>query len=288
MRWSAALALVIACTSSSQGDTSTSTSTSSTSSSGGTTPAEASSTADGSSSGSNIVIAPDGGVLTQCDVYADGCPDGEKCMPYASDGGLAQDATRCVPLADNPGFIDAPCTVQEWIASGLDDCGRGLFCVVYEPTELTGRCLSFCIEDPELDDLTCADPNARCVGPPDALPRLCATDCDPFGTTCPDGYGCYKVNDHFVCLDDVSGPGGAYGDSCLFTNDCDPGMRCVVPDNFFECASTDGCCSPLCDTRDPDASAMCPGAPNHACVPIFDEGEGPPLFDWVGACQLPA
>lgn len=289
MRWSAPLVLVVACTSSAQGDTSTSTGTSGGSSSGAETTAipEASSSADASSSG-NFVGAPDGGVLTQCDIYADTCPEGEKCMPYASDGGLVQDATRCVPVAADPGGLEDDCTVQEWIASGLDDCMRGHFCVVYEATELTGRCLPFCVADPELDDLTCADPNARCVGTPDQLPRLCATDCDPFGTDCPENYGCYKVNDHFVCLDDHSGSGGQYGDPCLFTNDCDPGMRCVVPENFFECASTDGCCSPLCDTRDPDASAMCPGAPNHACVPIFDEGEGPPLFDWVGACELPA
>jgi hypothetical protein len=278
MRSSFALALLlVSCASPSSGGSGGSSS----SSTGGT------STNADTSSGGSFVITPDGGAPTQCDIYADTCPAGEKCMPYASDGGLAQDATHCVPLAAEPMPLGAACTVQEWIASGKDDCDRGLFCVVYDAEALTGRCLSFCVADPELPDLGCDDPNARCVGTPDTLPRLCATDCDPFGSDCPDAYGCYKVNDHFVCLADHSGSAGQYGDPCLFTNDCDPGMRCVVPDEFFECSSTDGCCSPLCDTRDPEASAMCPGAPNHACVLIFDPGEGPPLFDWVGACELP-
>lgn len=260
--------------------------TSTTASAGSSSTGSSTGGADTSTTGT-FVSAPDGGVLTQCDLYADTCPDGEKCMPYATDGGIRQDATRCVPVAESPAQLDDTCSVQEWVASGLDDCARGLFCVVYDPVELTGRCLAFCIEEPELADLGCLDPNARCFGTPDQIPRLCAADCDPFGSECPEGRGCYKVGDSFVCLDDVSGPSGDYGDPCLFTNECDPGFRCVVPEQFFECGSPNGCCTPFCDTRDEEASAACPGAPEHACVRVFDEGEGPPLFDWVGACMLP-
>jgi hypothetical protein len=240
------------------------------------------------SSGADFVTAPDGGSLTQCDLYADACPSAQKCVPYASDGGSKADATRCVVVSDDPGALDAGCTVQSWIASGLDDCARGLFCAVYDAAELSGRCLALCVADPEQDDLTCFDPNARCVGPPDTLPRLCASDCDPFGSDCPAGRSCYRVDDHFVCLDDVSGKGGGYGDSCFFTNECDPAMLCADPPEFFECPYSDGCCTPLCDTRDPDASAMCLGAPEHVCVSLFDAGEGSPLFDWVGACVVPS
>ncbi len=240
-----------------------------------------------SSSGGGFVTMPDAGAFVQCSLYADDCPADQKCMPYASDGGASPDATRCVPLADPAAALAASCTVQEWSASGLDDCDRGLYCVVYDGDALLGRCVAMCMEDAEAPDLVCADLNARCVGSPDVLPRLCSTGCDPFGGDCPGTQECYRIGDHFTCLEDASGPGGEFGDPCLFTNGCDAGMLCADPPEFFECPHADGCCTPFCDTRDPRASAMCAGAPEHLCEPLFDPGEGPPLFDWVGACVVP-
>jgi hypothetical protein len=261
-----------------------------TSSSGGSGAASTSitgtSTAVDVSSGVDFVVPPDGGVLTQCDLYADGCPEGEKCTPYASNGGVDRDATKCISVAESPAQLDDACTVESWIASGLDDCARGLFCAVYDPIALIGRCMAICHADPDETDLVCFDPEARCVGPIDALPRLCATDCDPFGVDCPEGQACYRIGDHFTCLDDVSGDGGDYGDRCLFTNDCSPAMLCADPPEFFECPHLDGCCTPFCDTRLPDASAECPGAPEHECVGLFEPGEASPLYDWVGACVV--
>ena len=230
-----------------------------------------------------FVTMPDVGALPQCSLYADDCPAAEKCMPYASDGGISPDATRCVPLADPPVGLAQPCAVQEFAASGLDDCDRGLYCVVHDDEALLGECVALCVEDPEAPDLVCADGNARCVGGPDILPRLCSTGCDPFGADCPGEQNCYRIGDHFTCLDDASGALGAYGERCLFTNQCDAGMLCADPPEFFECDNADGCCTPFCDTRDPQASAMCPGAPEHLCEPLFAPGEGPPLLDWVGA-----
>ncbi|MBX7084728.1 MAG: hypothetical protein K1X88_36325 [Nannocystaceae bacterium] len=244
------------------------------------------STAD-SSAGPGFVASPDMGATVACDLYADDCAATHKCAPYASDGGLVADATRCVGLVPEPLPAGAACTVQDWPASGLDDCDRGLVCVVYDVQTLAGECVPLCVADPEQPDLVCIDPTATCVGGPDTLPRLCTSSCDPFGDDCPGGRHCYRINDHFTCLDDASGDGGAYGDTCFFTNQCDAGMLCADPPEFFECPSTEGCCTPFCDTRDPQASASCPGAPEHMCIRLFDPGAGPPLFDWVGACVLP-
>jgi hypothetical protein len=286
--WCVGLALV-GCgggssTTSDGGSETTSTSLSSTTSPSDTTLVDETTDTSG---GGGLLTQPDVGALPQCELYADDCADGNKCSPYASDGGPSPDATRCIPIADDPAGVDQPCTVQDWSASGLDDCERGLYCVLYDDEQLLGRCVALCQEDPDAPDLVCADDTARCVGGPDIIPRLCSTGCDPFGGTCPGEQQCYRIGDHFTCLDDASGPGGAYGDPCLFTNQCDLGMLCADPPEFFECQSTDGCCTPFCDTREPDASANCPGAPEHLCEPLFEPGEGPPLYEWVGACVVP-
>ena len=114
-RWAPTLALACACgdspangSSDTSGDTTASTSTSGTGSS---------SSAD---TAADFFVEPDFGPTVACDIYADTCPDNEKCTPYASDGGIRPDATKCIPLAEFPGGDESPCTVQEWVASGLD------------------------------------------------------------------------------------------------------------------------------------------------------------------------
>jgi hypothetical protein len=227
-----------------------------------------------------LFVSPDMGATIACDIYDDDCPAGEKCTPYASDGGIRPDATHCITLAEFPAGNGAMCSVQGWTASGDDDCDRGLYCVVYDAETLEGTCTPFCSAADE-GDLVCDAP-ATCVGNPDIIPRLCLTDCNPLEQNCPSDRGCYRVNDHFVCLDDASGPAGGYGESCFFTNDCDPGMFCADPPEFFECPHAMGCCTPFCDADDLDFE--CPGAPEHMCVRLFGEGEGPPGLNHVGAC----
>ena len=55
----------------------------------------------------------------ECDVFAQDCPDGEKCAAVMTDG-FAYDSARCVPV----GGIDVagePCSAEN-IADGLDSC----------------------------------------------------------------------------------------------------------------------------------------------------------------------
>ena len=45
---------------------------------------------------------PDGGTEpTDCDIWAQNCPRGEKCMPWANDDGYGWSATRCTPIDDD-------------------------------------------------------------------------------------------------------------------------------------------------------------------------------------------
>lgn len=284
-RWVGVVLVAGACGDSSEtpidestGAASTGSATTSGSSSGSTSAPE------GDESAADIFVEPDMGPSVTCDIYADDCPVEQKCMPYASDGSVRPDATKCVDLVEFPAPAGAPCHVQEWTASGLDDCDRGQYCVVYDAIELEGTCTPFCSLDEE-GELVCEAP-ATCIGNPDIIPRLCSEDCDPLAeeSGCPPLRGCYRVNDHFVCLSDTSGPGGGYGDACFFTNECDPSSFCADPPEFFECPHPMGCCTSFCDTTDPEASANCPGAPEHSCVSLFADGEGPPGLNHIGAC----
>ena len=47
-----------------------------------------------------FINPPDGGSTIECDIWADDCPRGTKCMPWAADGGSTWNATKCSRLAD--------------------------------------------------------------------------------------------------------------------------------------------------------------------------------------------
>ena len=49
-----------------------------------------------------FILPDDGGTgVFECDLWGQDCPDGEKCMPWASNGGT-WNATRCSPVVDSP------------------------------------------------------------------------------------------------------------------------------------------------------------------------------------------
>src|SRR5688572_12034982 len=70
-------------------------------------------------------VFPDGPVeCTQCDLFAQDCPAGERCVPWSCDGTPNWNGTRCSPVADEPAGVGEPCTMQDSPWSGLDDCER--------------------------------------------------------------------------------------------------------------------------------------------------------------------
>jgi Ca-activated chloride channel family protein len=94
--------------------------------------------------GGGFLQDPDGGgVSVECDGWAQDCPAGEKCMPWANDGKMAWNATKCSPLAPDAAMPGEACTVEGSPYSGVDDCDITGMC--WEPDEsLAGTCIAFC------------------------------------------------------------------------------------------------------------------------------------------------
>ncbi|MCA9653947.1 MAG: ribulose phosphate epimerase [Myxococcales bacterium] len=228
---------------------------------------------------------PDGGGPTfECDIFAQDCPEGEKCMPWASSGGT-WDATRCSPIDENPGQPGDECSVEGGGASGIDSCDIGSMCWDVDPETNMGTCVAMCTGDSA--NPICEDPDTSCSIANDGAIVLCLPNCDPLLQDCAEGQACYPVADIWVCGPDASGEMGAAGDPCEFINVCDVGNICLDASAWPDCAGSIGCCSPVCDTTDPMGDAQCPGA-GQTCQPWYEEGNAPPGYENVGACALPA
>jgi hypothetical protein len=221
------------------------------------------------------------GPTQECDTFLQDCPPGEKCMPWAYDGGDFWNATRCSPIADNPDAPGEPCTVEGSGTSGIDSCELGAMCWGVDPKTNQGTCVAFCVGSPERP--ACEDANAMCVMASDGILALCIPNCDPLQQDCPAGAACYPVDDSFICAPDASGEVGAPGDDCEFINVCDPGSFCVDASLVPECTGA-GCCTHFCDVTD----AMPPCLPGQGCTPWYEDGMAPPGFENVGACALPS
>ena len=198
-----------------------------------------------------------------CEIFAQDCPEGEKCTAYASSGGT-WDAEKCVFVMGDlePG---EPCTYDGRVEA-TDDCGPTSMC--YD-----GFCRSFCPGIPE--DPMCPDGfgcTASSYGDPLAL---CLAHCDPLAQDCAAG-SCYWHNDQFLC----NPTGGiAIGEPCGFVSDCGPGNACIDQLLVPGCIGA-SCCSPYCNLEQPD----CAGLPGTECVAWFDPGEAPDGLDHVGVC----
>ncbi len=238
-----------------------------------------------SSTGVVFVETPDGaGPVIECDVWDQDCPDGEKCMPWANDGSNSWNATRCSPVADNPGQVGDECTVEGSGVSGLDDCDVGSMCYYVDPETNVGTCVGFCEGGP--DNPIC-ESGFLCSIANDGVLILCRRECDPLLQDCMGSAACLPAagSEGFVCIVDASGEGGAPGDPCAFLNSCDPGLYCAVAEAVPGCAGGDSCCSEFCDLNDP--MSVC-SFPEQECVPWFEEGSAPPALEHVGGCAIPA
>lgn len=222
--------------------------------------------------------APDGGVDFECDLFAQDCPVGEKCMPWANDGSSAWNATRCSPLDDDPDGLGEPCTVEGNGTSGIDSCDIGLMCFDVDPETNEGECSALCMGDPS--DPMCPDGSYCQISNDGALP-LCIDACNPLTQDCDPGDGCYPIGELFTCAPEAEP--GVYPDPCEFINVCEAGSVCLSGELIPGCTEI-GCCSPLCDITVPDS---CPDPGEGViCVPWW-EMDAPPGYENVGACSLP-
>jgi hypothetical protein len=215
-----------------------------------------------------------------CDPFAQDCPTGEKCLPWADDGSLEWTSYRCSPVAADPGQVGDACLVEGSAVSGLDDCDLGLMCFWVDPETGEGTCVPWCEGTAEAP--TCADGSTCAVSAADVL-ALCLGGCDPIVNDCADGY-CGWVGEAFACVGEEPGlePVGA---GCEFANECAPGSVCVAAGNAGDCASV-GCCTSFCDLSVADPDAVC--AAGQACTPWWERGETPEPWTHVGVCAVPS
>lgn len=189
-----------------------------------------------------------------CDPYSQDCPDGFKCAPYASDGGPAWDANKCVPVTGN----DTPgqgCTVEGSATSGYDSCIKGVMCTNVGDT-LTGICTSLCGGSKE--NPTC-DLSLGCLSSNEGALNLCVQRCDPLDDepcvltdqVCVEDVD--EIADEFLCIEGFGLEMGAY---CEFLNDCGEGLFCGTSDASY-CKAPGGCCLLYCDD-DLDCPDMIP------------------------------
>ncbi len=221
------------------------------------------------------------GVSVECDIFEQNCPEGEKCMPWANDGGSSWNATRCTPIDTNPAGLYELCTVEGSGVSGIDSCELGMMCWNVDAETLVGTCIGLCTGSTNAP--TCVDESAHCNINGEGILALCLPSCDPIGEEpCPDGEGCYPTNYGFACIPDASGPkmGGLF-EPCEFVNACDPTLFCASPDFVGACEpGSGGCCTPYCDLSNPE----CPDP--TSCVPFYEKGTTPPGLEDVGICGV--
>lgn len=196
-----------------------------------------------------------------CDLFFQDCPEGEKCVPYASAGG-SLDESKCVPVTGAAAAGEA-CTLDDHV-SGQDDCDGSSYC--FAPAEGgPGLCRSFCEGTP--DDPNCT-PGSTCSIHPLAL---CLPECSA-EAPCGAGEHCYPTvtNDAMGCA-----PAGTISQSsaCEEHYECAPGLMCIpgalVPNCELE-GGDEQCCTQTCELANGDLD--CAALPGTFCAPALAGG----------------
>ena len=240
------------------------------------------STADDGDAGCGFLCAPDA-AAESCDLFAQNCPPGEKCMPWANDGGPAWNATRCSPLAKDPTQAGEECKVEGSGVSGIDNCDVGLMCWNVDENG-TGMCEDICTGSADLP--ICEDPEDFCVMANDGVIALCLFACHPLLHDCPvQNEVCYPIGEHWACAPDRQSKGR--GHPCAFVNQCGAGDVCISKAAFTSCLGDWSCCTSLCDLNDDAADAFCQALdPAQTCEPWYAEGQAPVGYGNVGVCMI--
>lgn len=237
--------------------------------------------------GSGFIQDPDGNsVSIECSVWDQDCPDGEKCMPWANDGGNAWNAVHCTPIADDPDAPGEPCSVEGSPVSGIDTCELGSMCWDVDPMTNEGVCIDMCSGSEAFPK--CA-PVDRCAITNDGVLIVCLPACSPFAADCEAEHICHPiaVDEEWVCV--PAAPELAeYGQPCTDFYDCGPGLACASSQQVMgigECGpELGGCCTAFCDL---DVADGCPDAAlGQVCVPFYEEGDAPPFHEDLGTCVI--
>jgi hypothetical protein len=223
---------------------------------------------DESSAGHGFILEDvQGGGSVECDVWAQDCAVGNKCMPWANDGGDAWNATRCSPIDPTPAGIGDPCVVEDSGVSGFDDCGISAMCWDVDPVTLEGTCVQFC-DGSEANPL-CPE-GLTCRIAFEGTLALCLPPCDPLLPMCAEDEACMYFGTHygagFACLPTPPFVPAAYGEACdHYLQLCASGLACVLPEHVPSCADI-RCCTTVGELSQ---MPVCPDA-MQTCIP-FDE-----------------
>jgi hypothetical protein len=217
----------------------------------------------------------DWGGVSECDPFIQDCPEGEKCVPYASTGGT-WDANKCVPITGD-GQPGDPC-VSGGIVEATDDCdGSGICWNLAEvDDQLVGVCTPFC--EGTADDPECAE-GQTCMIANDGSINVCIQACDPVAQNCTDGLTCAWVNNVFACVPVGEDP-SPIGQPCDAIADCPFGAACVLAELVPGCEGS-ACCAAFCSLSMPTCVE-----PTSECVPFFEDPP-PAGYEDIGICIAP-
>lgn len=214
-----------------------------------------------------------------CDLLAQDCPSGQKCVVRLPSETFEPIPPRCVPMVDEPAHAGELCFVL-YEGDIPDSCDEFSICF---DTDFNNYCTPLCMGSPEAP--TCADPDDTCG---DFMwGHVCYPSCEPFAPTCAAFTVCAPGAGGFLCAPDYNGIEGARHDVCDYASDCNEGLACVAAAAAVECDQEAGkCCELLCDLGAPDPGAPCTGQ-GQECIGFYTEGLAPPGLEDVGICTLP-
>jgi hypothetical protein len=208
---------------------------------------------------------------SDCDVWLQDCPAGQKCSWELVDGAARQSCVPLDPEANPPG---EPCTMYGDPGSGHDDCELGAICSWLDDNNV-GVCLALCQGSPEDPSCEGVGMPALCQPCPDC-PSLCVPTCNPLLDECGPGYACTPNAGDFTCLPAGQLGEGGLGAPCEYSIQCQAGFGCIDAASVPGCEAA-GCCSPFCDLGSPE----CP--PGMSCMAWFEGLDMPPVPD-LGVC----
>lgn len=187
-----------------------------------------------------------------CDLFAQSCDEGEKCVPV-----FGFSTRDCVPIAVDPIADGEACD-----AGSDDPCGPLSWCGLPDD-DGNGTCVPLCTGT--LADPICAA-DTICVIDDEEIVAYCAAPCDPFdAAACPGHHSCQPTDRGFGCIEEG---GHTRGEHCLQNDSCADGLYCA-PGELVEGCCFDSCCAPLCS----DANA-CEGGSCHALPQPGPDGLG--------------
>jgi hypothetical protein len=248
-------------------------------SSGSTSSTESESSTSEATFSVTFVPSNDHEVIPSCNEFTQDCPDGEKCVPYASHGNN-WDAFKCVPVMGDQATGE-PCTYGG-ITEATDDCDELSGCWNVRDVEgaALGTCHAFCMGT--ADDPVCPE-GSSCTLSGSGVPAYCIPICDPVAQDCGPGLGCYFGGSGFQCAFSLQNIPA--GDPCGYINDCAPGLLCLNGEVLPACNGS-ACCVLFCNLDLGDA--QCSATPGTTCQPYYENNTAPPGFEHVGICIVPA